>query len=992
VWAVSSHSHRRGRPCYILFFAAAASVAIPNPLFAMKFDQLVSLLPCQSLEDFDLQRKEEDAEQLLSAWSTLWHPLLLASAGAIPRWLPATSPPPDPSNQLIILPDCCRPSLPEDWVTQAEAAGAVVLQNLANRDDMLAAALERLGSDQPNVDADLAADFLALGFCHLQVELLTRKLRYMSNLDAGSLQTAALSAADEALQGNAEESRRHLQSAFDRLHEAREYFYPTEARLLDLTLVAPSTLGPSLQAELASGPPRNLLVAAEVVEEMACREPATLEALRQALADHRAALIGGAYGESRLPLLDIEAIEEQLDRGRTVYEKHLQQHPLIFGRRQFGLTPVLPQILERHGFRGALHYTLDDGRFPTGNQSRIQWEGIDGTSIEAIGSLPIDAGRAESFLRIAEKLGDAMNLDHTATVMFAHWPGRSSRWYEDVRRIAAYGSVFGTFTTIGDYFENTSLAGHQSHYQPDEYRSPYLRQDITAGRRDPISRWVRYFRRRATLQARQTLDTQAMVCGVASQKREAESERRKNAEEFANAIEACLAAEDDTDAALDDRLAKSLDEPLRDFSRAVASVTVSPKRGCLIVNPWSFSQQAEVPRSSALAHPWSGDVPAMGFAWIDATAEPPPAATERKGWFGKRKPQAAPPLAEENVLRNEFFEVHFDPHTGGIRTISDYHSRNPRLAQQIALRLPHGSEPGADLNYSVMAADELTVTSAGPVLGEIVSRGRLMDREGHRVAGFRQVSRARRGSRILEIQIELEIDRLPHGNPWDSYYAARFAWKDAGATLQRGTNMARHSTELTQFESPHFVDICRDKQRTTLLCGGLPYHRRFGPRKLDTLLVTPGETARTFRLGIGIDVPNPMAAALGFLAPPLVLPDQPPTPSPTGWLFHLDCRNVLATHWEPLPAQASITPDISRGPAASREATARAEAGFRVRLLETDGRGVRLGLRCFRGVASAQKINPGDVPRADLVVEGDRIDIPLGPHQWIDIEARFAAS
>ena len=38
--------------------------------------------------------------------------------------------------------------------------------------------------------------------------------------------------------------------------------------------------------------------------------------------------------------------------------------------------------------------------FPRRNQSRIQWEGIDGTSIEALGSLPIDAGRAESFLRM----------------------------------------------------------------------------------------------------------------------------------------------------------------------------------------------------------------------------------------------------------------------------------------------------------------------------------------------------------------------------------------------------------------------------------------------------------------------------------------------------------------------------------------------------------------------------------------------------------------
>lgn len=248
--------------------------------------------------------------------------------------------------------------------------------------------------------------------------------------------------------------------------------------------------------------------------------------------------------------------------------------------------------------------------------------------------------------------------------------------------------------------------------------------------------------------------------------------------------------------------------------------------------------------------------------------------------------------------------------------------------------------------------------------------------------------------------MELDIDRLPEGGPWDSYYAARFAWKDEAAKIEHCTNMAKHATELTQFESPHFINICRAKQQTTLLCGGLPYHRRHGSRKLDTLLVTRGETARTFRLGIGIDVPNPLAAALGFLAPPLVLPDQPPTPTPSGWLFHLDCRNVLATHWEPLPS-VSDSKENSPGPIAPGEffeqpaipePAPSPECGFRVRLLETDGRGVRLGLRCFRGVASARKINPGDVPPMDLELDGDRIDIPLGPHQWIEVEVRFAAS
>jgi alpha-mannosidase len=362
----------------------------------------------------------------------------------------------------------------------------------------------------------------------------------------------------------------------------------------------------------------------------------------------------------------------------------------------------------------------------------------------------------------------------------------------------------------------------------------------------------------------------------------------------------------------------------------------------------------------------------LGFAWVDSGNPATPPAAERKGWFGRgrRKPQEPPPLAEKNVLRNEFFEVQFDPASGAIRSIRDYHSRNPLLALQIALRSPRGGEAEAEAYYSIMSADELTVTSAGPVMGEMVCRGRLLDREGRRAAGFRQTTRAWRGSRVLEMEIELDVDRLPVGNPWESYYAVRFAWKDEAAKLYRSVNLASMPTELTQIESPHFLDLRRDSQRTTLLCGGLPYHRRFGPRKLDTLLVVQGETARSFRLGVGVDVPNPLSAAIEFLSPPLLLPDQPQPPGASGWLFHLDCRNVLATHWEPLPAESGVE-------------------GFRLRLLETDGVGVRLGLRSFRAVASAKKINPGDAPPITLEVTGDRIDVPIGPRQWIEIEVIF---
>ncbi len=956
----------------------------------MKFNRLIALFPCESLEDFDLGRKEDDAEELLSAWSALWHPALLAGQDDIPSWLPPSTPPPDPSGCLVIIPDCCEPSLSTQWLAEAEAAGACLLRGMKHRDRMLAAALERLGPDAPTVDGDLAADFLALGYCHLQTELINRKSRYTSNLDESSFRVSALAAAQAAVDGDKADARDQLQAAFDRLHESREYFHPLEIRLLDLTLLAPTTLGATLWDRLATCPtnlptcptnlptcPTNLLVSGEVIDRMARDEPKTLEALKKALEDGKIELIGGEYGEVPLPLLDPEAINLNLARGLTTYEEHLGHRPVVFGRRRFGLTPVLPRILHRRGFTAAFHCTLDDGRFPVGTQTRVQWEGFDSTTIDSLCCIPVDAGRASSFLQLAEKLGDAMNLDQTPTVIFAHWPGGSNQWYDDLRRIAAYSSVLGTFSTFSAYFEQTSFAGHQERNNPDDYRSPYLVQDVAAGRRDPISRWVRYFARRAKLDAYQTLFAME-TCVAGGGKREEGEERReeregkKENEQLAFAIEDMREKEESDGAALDARLDNMLGEPLVGFARSITSRGNSTQRGILAVNPCSFRQRLR-----------NVEVPAMGFAWIDAgdSAAAPPVAKEKKRRLLPRKKE--PPLAEPNVLRNEFFEIRFNPQTGAIRSISDYRSRDPRLAQQIALRLPRGGKPGDETNYSIMAADRIDVTSAGPVLGEIVCHGRLIDRDGRRVAGFKQTTRAWRGSRAIELLIELDVDRLPGPNPWDSYYTVRFAWKDESLNLYRSANMANVSTELTRIESPQFLDLRSDRLRTTLLCGGLPYHRRFGLRKLDTLLIVQGETARSFRLGIGIDVPHPTAAATGFLSPPLELPDQPPPPSPTGWLFHLDCRNVLATHWEPLTLHEVLDNDEN-----SRGLTA--PGGFRVRLLETDGHGVRLGLRCLRSVSSARLLNVGDAPPDELKVEGDRIEIPIGPHQWIEVEVRFS--
>ena len=73
----------------------------------MKFTDLTVLLPCHSLEDFPVYHEGPVADQLLSAWCALWHPALVASAGAVPNWHRVDVPPETLAGRLITLPPFC---------------------------------------------------------------------------------------------------------------------------------------------------------------------------------------------------------------------------------------------------------------------------------------------------------------------------------------------------------------------------------------------------------------------------------------------------------------------------------------------------------------------------------------------------------------------------------------------------------------------------------------------------------------------------------------------------------------------------------------------------------------------------------------------------------------------------------------------------------------------------------------------------------------------
>ena len=951
----------------------------------MTFDELIVLLPCQSLDDFPTNLKGEDAEGVLAGWSALWHPALLAAVGKMPTWRAAEFSSDSLTGKLIVVPPVVEKTFAGDMETRAKNEGARLIHGLHRREEIVSALLAALRFASEPADAappdirpptsdlrPLASDFLALGTCVLWSELLVRRMRYSSNLHEGLFQDHLLAAARAAVAGQNEEARRNLTLCCNTLVESRGRYYPADMSLVDLTLVARTTIGPALRKELAGDQAINLILPAEVLVEMAEREPATLAALREATERGSSAVLGGEWNEAELPQLSLESILAEFQTGLAEYEKHLGRRPTVFARRRFGLTPALPQILHNLGFRAALHATLDDGRFPQADSSKARWEGLDNSTIEAIARVPLDANEPGSFMALAEKIGHAMDHDHVATVSFAHWPGQASPFYDDLRRVMAIAPVIGKFVTLDHYFANTDSSGMYSKFTPDEYRSPYLQQDVAAGRGDPLSRWVRRARNEAMMSATKALEgLSELLRGQVSQTALTPGLSPIRGEE----------REERVDAGASERLSNSI----AGFSAGLPRGLRGPVNSYLAVNPASYGRRvlldvSQLPALPPVKAPIKAaeesagakrvvvDLPPMGFAWIGPSGGEP-----GKNWSGE-------PLAFGQTLRNEFCEVAIHPTTGGIQSIHDFRIRGNRLSQQLVVRSPASENASTDPESpsSRMVADSIEVTSAGLLLGEITSRGQLLDAAGKRLAGFTQRVQVTLGSRVIGLEIELDAVEPLAADPWNSYIGCRYAWADRAAELRRSVHLESHFTRAKRIEAPHYLELEAVEGRTALLTGGLPYHARVGARMVDTLLAVRGETAKKFRLGIGIDVPHAWMAALDLLAPPTALAEVAASPTPVsyGWLFSLDVKNAVVTHWSPL-----ISDDAA---AAGRT------IGFRFRVLELEGRGGRVQLRCFRKPASAERTDFENKPCGNLLVDDDRVILDLGAYEWLQADVRWA--
>ncbi|MBA2115718.1 glycoside hydrolase family 38 N-terminal domain-containing protein [Bremerella alba] len=934
--------------------------------------EIAILLPCHSFEDFPTYHTGDEAQSILANWTAMWHPAFLASAGKNPQWHRVDSPPESLDGLALLIPSICKSELPAGFSQRAKESGATLVKGLTDRQEIVTRLLDRVG-DIHEVAAKLASDFYALGYCYLQVELLTRQMRYSSSLDEIYFENKTIEAAKAAIEGNEEVATECLQACFDVLMEERNQYYSVDASLLDFTLVADSTLNEALLADVKSPLPTNLWISGELATKIADSHPELKEAIAVKIVAKQLGIVGGEWVEGPLNLLDPESLLANFRRGHEAYQQAFGDSPKVFGRRRFGMTAFLPQILRGLGYVGAIHATLDEGKLPVSNQGKARWEGMDGSTIDTLAKFPLDATKPETFLSLFSKLGEAMDGEHVATLAFAHWPQMTSPWYEDLKTIARYGNSLGEFVTVEHYFEETDTATYHGNFKPEDYRTPWLKQSIVRRQEGPVSQHAERERFNAQLEAGEKLRAFAELM---SGKADPETQQRleRSLQDPANPS---ISQSEEADALV--RAAS------RNLAAALPRLEQSPQHAYLSLNTLNsvstrgvfVSELADLPTAGepviASGHDSKRkfaavDLPGCGYAWITGDAKT--IASKQKS------------LLDGHVLRNEFMEVHIHPETGGIKSIYDYKTRGNRLSQQLSLRMPGKKQatgerylgPDATAFYSQMQVTQIDPATNSPAMGEIHTQGNLMGEENEIMATYKQTYRLWRASRVLEIDIEIEPQVDPKSLPWDSHYCCRLAWGDETAIAYHDVQWVRTRCSGRRIEASNYVEINASHGKTTLLTAGIPFHLRNHGHMLDTILIPHGETRRKFRLGIGLDLPYSLPAAREFMYQPQPVFESASMPAPgnSSWLFHLEAKNVALTSLQSLTDENDNV------------------IGCHTKILETEGRNAKGALRCFRQVREAHLCDFHGNRISKCKVDGDRIIFQLAPGQWYPLEVQWA--
>ncbi len=839
------------------------------------FNECLVLIPSSTLEDFPSDASASDARELLAAWTVLWHPSLVAATGQNPTWYRADSPPEPQTGRLFAVPTLSRPRLPEGFELKCHGIDGCVWLSGNNRSEMLASLdldpLPPLVKDGRTLGIE---DFFAFGYLFLQVQIMTRRLRYTSNLDEIYVQKRIVAAANAFLAQDAELAIDSLHEAFDALAEERDHYFSTDPSLVDLTLLTPGTVA-NLElpptSETASHSvgvlptPRNVLMDAEVLAFLSQQETSSplLEAVR---AKQLGFATGGPPAEVCFDTLSFRDCEQSLLSAQNAASA-LGIRPMVYGRLSGSTPSDLTRVLVSLGYRGMIPIDFTGGS-GFGDESKVIRREA-GAELEALTARPIDANNDAAFLALAPRLGEMIDSGEIATGLLAHWPGESCDSYLDLRRIASWSLALGKFWMLDAYFtEGEHPYHHSSGKAQCSEAADRLTARIAAQQTDPLSRVVAGTQSSILAHRDQVLRG---VLSIASGK------------------------------------PIPVDATVSDLAKHLGVCTTSngsretPSSAVLVLNPWSAAQRHVVSlRSTAYAdeHVFSHaiekgrdvvslDIPACGFAIARTAASMANAklnvgdqssGAKATGWLQSVFRGKSKRIADGMLLQNEFMEATIDVKSGGIQGVYSGSTRGNRLS----MRLVCGDQETS------IRCDKVFVSQCTPSVGIIQSSGAIISLDGTPLANFTLTYALARGGRLIRVDGEV-TPLVPQGpDPWKNYIATRVAFSEDTGTTRAILRDKLHRTSSRRIVAPLGLVIEEAERQTLIASSGLAFHRRVQDRFIDTLVMVAGESVHRFSLQYGFDVSQPLEIAKSVIAPPVVLPIESDSKiSPRGWLLHV---------------------------------------------------------------------------------------------------------
>jgi alpha-mannosidase len=972
-----------------------SSIDGPQPIQRLAF-----VLPSYGLDDFPTKLDEAIAADLHAAWTCLWHPALIAHAGAVPEWKRADGTALDIESALIMCPKAAESKVDAPIRERLELHNCVWVSSQQTRTENLASIAQAMAFPGILEVTPMVQEMFALGYAFLQLHLLTRRLRYSSNLDQPLFVEQAIEAAKAAVNNDSAEFERWIQSAFDQLAQDRDHYYSQSAYLIDLTLIAKTTLGASLERQLGQSGPQNFLASASLMQTLKSKSPENFELLRAANAEGQLNLIGGLEMDTPLAFQTSSAFRRELARGEKTYLELGLKPPRVFSEYSSFIPADAPRQLKNHGMQGSILNAFSQGSYPEGRQAKITWEAADGTGIDTIAHHILDGASANSFLAIGAKLGEQLDYHQVPTVVIAHWPGLNNDCWDDFQNVSKRTPALGIWKSIDEYFLSTQRPYHQDRLACSEFRPPALPASNAT-----IDTLAQANKSSNVVDAATTLEV--LTCQIQawlseSRKVSAPSAPTSSESEIANGspsadnelVETTQLAslEINQVAAQVDRQLNSvfgLDVPEvmnslstnQSLSEHVAKWTeafrtVLPRnrkereeRGLLIFNPHSGPVRCFIPglqgnyspseASRIYASHTSGgsssivvDVPPLGIARVVPNGES--RGTKGRGTL----------LAQTDNLVNEFFESHIHSERGYLKAIYLNGLRGNRASGMLTL-----GGLNAEVQSTVrMQCDKLEILETTPVTGRIRTTGKLLEND-RVVLDYRLDYVLWRGSRILEIHGSVSNVQLSNAK----YLAWRWAWPTETSIFSTWHCGSRTGFGSLGGYTPMAIEVDDAENKLLLLTSELPLQRKVTERFIDSIISFEDLASRSFRLGIGVNCPRPYQASLEWSQPAMVCSDDgfPLSVGNAAWFLQVNMPSVMVN---PIDSLLDSGHNV---------------CGMRVQIHETEGKTGTARVRCFRAIESADRVDFQGTSLGKLIAEDDGFSIAIRSNELSQVDIRW---